>query len=234
MIVNEFLTAPEAFLISWIMLGGFAFLTCAASAIAGWAVARSEGVVPRRWLWALPVIFGLWGGAALATSVTFRLDFVFLGPMILLPILGGWAMSYLPGLAGILARVPLHWLIAIQFYRVVGGLFLYYMARGILTPGFAWPAGIGDVATGLLALPVAWLVWRDPARWRWAFVAWTIFGIGDLIVAPAAAALYDFEAVEVELTFAITAIPLFLGPPFGILIHILTWRAYALQHPRGR
>jgi len=88
---------------------------------------------------------------------------------------------------------------------------------------------VGDVITGLAAPFVAWAVMRDAQRQRWAFYGWTLFGIADLIVAPLSAALFGFSARDENLTFAITAIPLFLGPPFGIVIHIMTWRSFALR-----
>ncbi|MEO0389847.1 MAG: hypothetical protein AAF218_02800 [Pseudomonadota bacterium] len=227
--INEFLTQTQAFWVSWLMLGAFAFCLSVTAGFAGYAIRAANSQIRPAWIFALPVIFMLWGGAAFATSVTYRLDFVFLGPMILLPILLGWAVSYMRWMVTILSNIPLHWMIWIQVFRVAGGVFLYYMALGLLTPGFAWPAGVGDVLTGVAAIPVAWLVLRDPVRWKGLFVGWSLFGIGDLVVAVTAAAIFNFEATDVELTFAITAIPLFLGPPFGILIHIMTWRAYNLQ-----
>jgi hypothetical protein len=51
-------------------------------------------------------------------------------------------------------------------------------------PGiFALPAGIGDVITGLLALPAAIAVAAGTIEGRKAAIAWNIFGLLDFTVA---------------------------------------------------
>ncbi|MEM7524861.1 MAG: hypothetical protein AAF360_14120 [Pseudomonadota bacterium] len=183
--------------------------------------------------WAIvfaPLALALWAGAAIATSLSIKLQIYWFLPFALAPILLGTAASFSRVGARLLAETPTHWMIALQSYRVLGALFLFpYMAQGVLTPGFAWPAGVGDVITGVAAPFVALCVLRDPQRWRGLFYAWTFFGIADLIVAPLSAVIFGFGAEGRQLTFAVTAIPLFLGPPFGILIHILTWRSFELR-----
>jgi hypothetical protein len=77
---------------------------------------------------------------------------------------------------------------------------------------------------------VAIAVARRGRHAKAAFWAWSAFGILDLIVAPTAAAIFGFEAAGQTPGFPITTIPLFFGPPFGILIHIVTLRAFALRH----
>ena len=53
-----------------------------------------------------------------------------------------------------------------------------------LVPGvFALPAGIGDVTTGLLAVPVAILLTAGGLGRRKAAVAWNIFGLLDFTIA---------------------------------------------------
>lgn len=120
------------------------------------------------------------------------------------------------------AAMPPAWLIAIQFYRVLGLIFLWPMwSSGVLSGTFAVPAGIGDVLTGLAAPLVAWAVARQrPGSHRLA-VAWNWFGITDLIVAPAAAILAQSTNVG---RFPLVVVPLFLGPPLGILTHIYSLR----------
>ncbi|KIT16968.1 hypothetical protein [Jannaschia aquimarina] len=227
MTINEFLTTGQAWWVTFLILGCVILVVSATSAFVGWAVRDGAD---RRALILFPAIFVLWGGGALATSLTLVLEFTWFLPFALFPIILGSAMSFLPVVAGVLARVPVHWMIGLQTYRVLGGLFLYpYMAEGILTPGFSWPAGVGDVLTGLAAPFVAIAVLRDPEGARRIFYAWTAFGILDLIVAPLSAAIWSFGVGGQDMTFAVTAIPLFLGPPFGILIHIMTWRAFELQ-----
>jgi len=83
----------------------------------------------------------------------------------------------------VLDAMPASWLIALQLYRVFGGVFLVGWARNVIPGVFALPAGIGDVITGLLAVPVAISVAADAPEARRAAVAWNVFGLFDFAVA---------------------------------------------------
>lgn len=232
--VNAHLDTPLAWLVSFLILGSSLLVVAASCVMTGWAVREVRGGADRRPLLLVPAALTLWAAAAIATSLTFTLDFRWFLPFAVVPILAGVALSYTPLIAQVLAAIPTHWMVGLQTYRVVGAVFLYpYLAHGIVTPGFAWPAGVGDILTGLAAPVIAWGLSRDPERWRLPFYGWSLFGIADLIVAPLSAAAFGFNAVESDLTFAITAIPLFLGPPFGILVHVLTWRSFELRRQRA-
>jgi hypothetical protein len=124
------------------------------------------------------------------------------------------------------AATPSAWLVGIQTYRVAGIMFVFpFLTYGIMPAGFAWPAGVGDALTGILAPVVALLVARNrPHARQWA-VAWNIFGILDLIVAPATALYFQAQVLGI---YPISLVPLFLGPPLGILTHILSIRNLAV------
>jgi hypothetical protein len=83
----------------------------------------------------------------------------------------------------VLDAMPPTWLIALQLYRVFGGIFLVSWARGLLPGVFALPAGIGDVLTGLMAAPVAIALAAGTGDGRKAAVAWNVFGLVDLAIA---------------------------------------------------
>jgi hypothetical protein len=123
------------------------------------------------------------------------------------------------------AAMPAHWLIWIQMYRMVGLIFLYpYLYYGLVPAGFAIPAGAGDFLTVALAPVVALALARGrPLAPAWA-VAWNVFGLIDLIVAPAAAVLTHAQVLEI---YPISLVPLFIGPPLGILTHIYSLRNLA-------
>src|SRR4029077_3951748 len=83
----------------------------------------------------------------------------------------------------VLDAMPTSWLACPQVYRILGGIFLVGWARGVIPSLFALPAGIGDVTTGLLALPVAYsLASRSGGAVRGA-IAWNIFGLLDFVIA---------------------------------------------------
>ena len=235
------LPPTETFIVTAILIGTAIFIFLACGVFMGYAAAQlqptrtlsSASTTPRigHFLWYLLGLIAVWYAIALATSAAGLISFTYVLPFTLFPIIVGTLLSFTPPLRDLIKAIPTHWLIFLQFYRVVGGIFIYpYFTAGLLTQGFALNAGIGDIITGVLALPVAWLVWRDGKRYTWLFVAWTAFGILDLIVAPASAAYFGFAANDVVPTFPITIIPLFLGPAFGILIHIITLRSFYLRY----
>lgn len=161
----------------------------------------------------------------IAAFVPFQL--ILFAPMALVPIaIGTWCTIRTP-LSALLGAARIDLLIGVQVYRVAGAIFLYlYWTVGTLSWGFARNAGWGDVMTGVLALPVAWMAWRRMPYASVAIVAWCLFGIADLIVAPASAIYYGAERL---FDFPINTVPLFLGPPLGILLQIFVLRAWWLQ-----
>ncbi len=105
---------------------------------------------------------------------------------IFLPVAVGLTVLTRSGrIASLLDVMPASWLIGLQLYRVLGGLFLVNWLHGNSPGAFALPAGIGDVAVGVLALPVAALVASGTAAGRKAGMRWNILGLIDLVVAVA-------------------------------------------------
>src|SRR5262249_14146508 len=78
---------------------------------------------------------------------------------ILLPILIGAVLIWRSETAKrVIAAVPQPWLVGVQLYRALGAIFLILYPTSKLPAFFAWPAGMGDVAVGLLA-PVVGLAY---------------------------------------------------------------------------
>jgi len=129
-------------------------------------------------------------------------------------------------LRAINTATPSPWLIALQTYRVAGIMFIYpFVMYGILPGGFGYPAGIGDALTGIFAPIVALMVARNrPNALKWA-VGWNLFGTLDLIDAIATALIFRAPVLGI---YPIALVPLFLGPPLGILTHILSLRNLAV------
>jgi hypothetical protein len=130
------------------------------------------------------------------------------------------------------AATPPEWPIAAETYRVAGVMFLWpFLAAGALPARFALPAGIGDFLTGIAAPVVALAVARNRPNARVWAVAWNCFGILDLIVAPVAAVLSHTTNIA---RFPTVIVPLFLGPPLGILTHVYSLRNLAVTRRRVR
>jgi hypothetical protein len=114
------------------------------------------------------------------------------------------------------------WLIWVQAYRMAGLMFLFpFLYFGLVPSAFAVPAALGDFVTGLAAPFVGSAVARRrPGALAWG-TAWNIFGMADLIVAPTAALL---SRAQVIAHYPLALVPLFIGPPLGILTHIYSLR----------
>lgn len=202
-----------------IALGGFlSFLWIAPG------VLSDQALRARQWLTGG---FLAWAAVAFVTGYTVDLFFALFAPFAIIPIAAVLILSFRDDVAELLATIPTHWMIFLQFYRTAGAIFLFmYFASGSLSERFAMNAGWGDVLTGVLALPVGYMVMRNVPYHMSALIIWSIIGIGDLFLAPASARIYGAEQL---VEFPINLIPLWLGPPFGISMHILVLRIFYLR-----
>jgi hypothetical protein len=128
-------------------------------------------------------------------------------------------------------------LAAVQVTRLVGGVFLVLLALDGLPPGFAVPAGAGDVLVGLLAPVVAYVLWRRPRRpgSRALGLAFNALGLLDLVVAILLGLLHApglFQLIVTEPSAALMGmLPLALIPtfvvPIAIVLHVVSFRLLA-------
>lgn len=157
---------------------------------------------------------------------------------IAVPIVAGIALLRVPGVRRAIERIPLQWLVGVQLYRVLGGLFLVAYARDEMPGEFALPAGIGDIAVGIAAVAVAYLVaTRGAARARTAVLAWCAFGIADLVVAVGTG-FFSSPSILQQLALddpnlAITRYPFVLIPTFLVPVSILL-HVYVIARLRER
>ncbi len=143
----------------------------------------------------------------------------------------------------VLDAMPTSWLVGLQVYRVFGGIFLVGWARGVVPGIFALPAGIGDMITGFLALPIAYYLASrngDAAR---SAIAWNIFGLIDFTIAVGiglAIAPGPLQLIVPSIPNAAAGLyPAVLIPAFAvpssILLHVLSLRqlrrAFAVTGP---
>ena len=160
-----------------------------------------------------------------------------MGVAVVLPVILGLAgIAGSPTARRIVEATPLWALVAIQFYRVLGAVFLVLWAGHHLPGAFALPAGLGDFATGLAAPIIGYTIARWPDKQR-DVAWWNAFGIADLVVAvttgfltsPGAAQMFALDAPN----RLITAYPLALVPlyavPVSLILHGLVWQRLAAR-----
>jgi hypothetical protein len=137
-------------------------------------------------------------------------------------------------IAPALDALPPSWLVGLQVYRVFGGAFLVQLALGHLSPVFALPAGIGDVAVGVLALPVAFYLARYEDSGRAIAVGWNMLGILDLVVAITLGFLATTGRLGIAprpLGYPLVMVPAFAVPLSLILHGVSLWQ---LKRRAGR
>jgi hypothetical protein len=157
-----------------------------------WLGLESTELTPRRrlatWL-AIMIPYTLWFAVAWSAAINgvFRAGATPLPllPMaIFLPVLIGAPLLLLSRRVGqVLDAMPASWLVALQLYRVFGAWFLVAALRGAAPAVFGVPAGIGDMLTGLFAVPAALAVASGTAPGRKTAIAWNLLGLADFAVA---------------------------------------------------
>src|SRR5262249_39399919 len=123
------------------------------------------------------------------------------------------------------------WLVALQFYRVLGVQWLSGWLRGVQPGLWALPAGTGDMLTGILAVSAAIAVATGTARGRRTANFWDIFRLADfanaippwMITSPGL-----FQLIVPSPSIVVDAFPNVLTPAFvvpsSILLHMLSIR----------
>jgi len=171
-----------------------------------------------RWTVGSAAVLVLWlvGVMLLAADDVFRIDGLGIPVALLTTLAAGYLLLLSRTFRAIISGIPKHWLIGIQTFRILGGVLLVRYFQGELSGGFALPAGVGDVLTGLFApLVTYWWVARKPYA-RTAAIAWNLFGMADLVNAVALGALTGGGGGGI--VFPIVLIPIY-AVPRAFLVH---------------
>lgn len=130
----------------------------------------------------------------------------------------------------LLQSIKLESLVALHIFRLVGVFFILLYGYHRLPAAFAFSAGLGDIVTALLALPVASMVSKGKPGRIAAVYAWNILGILDiislLVIAvvyardPGAAARGDLEEMTI---FPFVWFPAF-APATILFLHTAVFR----------
>jgi heme/copper-type cytochrome/quinol oxidase subunit 4 len=144
---------------------------------------------------------------------------------IFMPVATNMLLLQLPRFRQLVFNVPLERVVFLHSFRVLLGLGLLGLyGLGYLAPNFGLEAGIGDIAVGLTAIPVALLL-KQKAKFALTIATvWNILGMLDLLNALRL-------GVRELLPFIIsTQTPLLMGmiPLLAVPLYVV-WHLYALR-----
>jgi len=141
-------------------------------------------------------------------------------------------------LASIIAYKARHWilgkgvsqhiLIGLQLIRPIGMVFVIEHTQGNLPGIFAYPAGLGDLLTGVLATYVLYRFWNTRIPPFWILLV-AVVGLLDFVSAfffgftssATPVQLFAFENPNQVTEYPLGLIPLFLVP-YAVIAHILS------------
>src|SRR5262245_2254566 len=145
--------------------------------------------VPRVAKVALAAMVGIWIGLAAAAAgagwLTISRPFPVVGVFVLVPMIAAALAAAWPAARDAMLSIPMPAMVALNIVRVFAILFLMLAAEGRLTGPFPYSAAWGDIITGVLAVPVLWLLKDGAARHTTVITAWNLFGAADLVLAIA-------------------------------------------------
>ena len=145
------------------------------------------------------------------------------------------------GFRSALLAIPTTLLIGLNVMRVLGVLFLLLAFAGRLSGPFPFSAGIGDIITGVAAIPLALTVARSQSLPAKAIASWNFFGALDL-VAAIGLGLTSANGSPLQLIHygvgseAMQSLPFCLVPtvlaPFYLITHCVIAAQLSAQRPQ--
>jgi hypothetical protein len=137
----------------------------------------------------LAAVIGVWIGLAAAAAeagwLTISRPVPVVGLFVVVPLLAAALAAAWPAAREAMLSMPMPVMVALNIVRVFAVLFLMLAAEGRLTGPFPYSAAWGDIITGVVAVPVLWLLKDGGARYTRAIAAWNLFGAADLVLAIA-------------------------------------------------
>jgi hypothetical protein len=135
----------------------------------------------------LAAVIGVWIGLAAAVAgagwLPISRPVPVVGLFVVVPLVAAAVATAWPAARTAMLSIPMPVMVALNIVRIFAVLFLMLAAEGRLTGPFPYSAAWGDIITGVVAVPVLWLLKDGGARHTTAVAAWNLFGAADLVLA---------------------------------------------------
>src|SRR5581483_12317276 len=187
---EQFMTYPVPAYLTPFIMTGMILVIATLTLVLRRALFRAAWpkAVQAKAFWSVSALLVGWFVVAAATSIAgfYRpasgpptIQYGLLTPIVV----GVLAFVTWPLLRRIVASIPSTWLVGVQFYRVLGIIFVVLYAGRHLPGIFALPAGVGDTLVGILAPFAAVSLARSPEGSARRVRLWNLLGIADLTIA---------------------------------------------------
>jgi hypothetical protein len=189
----------------------------------------------------IAAVDGGWVGFAMYLSMSGRLAFSpsnpapWMGILLVTPLLAVGVLAVTTEkVRAALLGTPLQLLIGLNAMRILGVVFLLDFVAGSLSGPFPFFAGLGDMITGALAIPLALGIAHSKEPSVRTIAAWNAFGVLDLIVAVGLG-ITSVPGSPLQLihagvgTQAMQYLPLSLVPTVLVPFYLLTHSIVAAQ-----
>ena len=192
----------------------------------------------------MAALAGLWIGIAAAAgsagTIAISKPFPVVGLFVAVPLVAAAIAAAWPRARAAMLSIPMPLMIGLNAGRIWAVLFLLLGVEGRLAGPFPHLAGWGDIITGVLALPVAWLAKDAGTRHFNTIAAWNLFGAADLILALTLG-VTSVEGSPLQIfmappgSAAMLQLPWSFTPtvlvPFWLILHAIIWAQ--LRHLRS-
>jgi len=126
--------------------------------------------------------------------------------------------------------LPLHNLVGVHIFRLIGSTFLILLMYDLLPKPFAIFAGTGDLITAISSVFVVKAIRNNKPYAKRLTYLWNTFGMVDIVITSAMAIIFtkisidtNVMGVEFLAQFPFCFIPAF-APPTIIFLHLLVYR----------
>jgi hypothetical protein len=137
----------------------------------------------------LAAVIGIWIGLAAAVAgagwLPISRPVPVVGLFVAVPLLAATLATTSRAAREAMLSIPMPVMVSLNVVRVFAVLFLMLAAERRLTGPFPYSAAWGDIITGVVAVPVLWLLKDEGVRYTTAIAAWNLFGAADLVLAIA-------------------------------------------------
>lgn len=193
-------------------------------------------------------VIGLWAGfayemaqsGALLGAIAGRIPPI--GIVVAVPLVtAALAAAFSPTFRRTVLALPTELLIGLNAYRLLGVFILLLGVQGRVPGPFPYAAGLGDIITGVLALPVVMAMARGSSRL--VPLEWNAFGALDLVVALALGVMTGPSPLQIfgiglSGPFVMLTLPWSLIPtvlvPFYLILHGIIYAQLRQKRAAGR